>query len=206
MSLSKRKYVVGVSGASGSPYAESAIRALLKLGASVYVIFTSIGKQVWQQETGQSPQAFIDSLSSEEQSRLHLENNNNLGASISSGSFRHDGMLVVPCSVKCLAGIACGYAGSLVERAADVSLKERFPLILVVRETPLNLIHIENMAKVTKAGAVVLPASPGFYHEDTTAQGLVDFVAGKALDQLGETEHDLFNRWKSEKIERDTDA
>ena len=87
-----------------------------------------------------------------------------------------------------------------------MSLKERFPLVLAVRETPLNLIHIENMAKVTQAGAVVLPASPGFYHGNTSAQGLIDFVAGKALDQLGETGHDLFSRWKSGSMEGEEDA
>jgi len=204
--MSRKKYVIGVSGASGAPYAMSAIKALLKLNASVHLIITPIAKQVWQHETGASLAEFIGSFSEEEQSRLILENNKNLGACVSSGSFRHDGMLVIPCSVKTLAGIANGYAGSLIERSADVSLKERFPLILVLREAPYNLIHIENMATVTRAGAVVLPASPGFYHENTTAQGLIDFVAGKALDLLGETEHDLFTRWKTEDIQGDKDA
>ncbi|MCM8531386.1 MAG: UbiX family flavin prenyltransferase [Lentisphaeraceae bacterium] len=203
---SGKRYVVGVSGASGSPYAASAIRALIGLGHVVHVVFTPIAKQVWTHELDESISSFVDTFSESEKSRLIIENNSNLGAAISSGSFRHDGMLVVPCSVKCLAGIANGYAGSLIERAADVSLKERFPLVLAIRETPLNLIHIENMAKVTKAGAIVLPASPGFYHKNTTAQGLIDFVAGKALDLLGETEHDLFTRWKSEDITGESDA
>ena len=204
--MSRKKYVVGVSGASGAPYAVAAIKALLDLDAKVHVIVTPIAKQVWQHETGSSIKKFIETLPTAQQANLVLENNANLGAGISSGSFRHDGMLVIPCSVKSLAGIANGYAGSLIERAADVSLKERFPLILVVRETPLNLIHIENMATVTRAGAVVLPGSPGFYHANTSAQGLIDFVAGKALDQLGETDHKLFTRWKSEDMTGDEDA
>lgn len=203
---SQKRYIVGVSGASGSPYAASAIRALLGLGHFVHVVFTPIAKQVWKHELDESINSFVDTFSEAEKSRLIIENNSNLGAAISSGSFRHDGMLVVPCSVKCLAGIANGYAGSLIERAADVSLKERFPLVLTLRETPLNLIHIENMAKVTRAGAIVLPASPGFYHKNTTAQGLIDFVAGKALDLLGETKHDLFTRWKSEEMTGESDA
>ena len=204
--MSSKKYVVGVSGASGAPYAVSAIKALLNLNATVHLIVTPIAKQVWQHETGSSLNSFIDSLPEDKKFRLILENNANLGACISSGSFRHDGMLVIPCSVKTLAGIANGYAGSLVERAADVSLKERFPLILALRETPLNLIHIENMATVTRAGGIILPASPGFYHKDTSAQGLIDFVAGKALDLMGETQHDLFTRWKTEEITGESDA
>ena len=197
---SQRKYVVGISGASGSPYAASAIKALLATGATVHLIVTSIAKQVWQHEMGQSINDFLSSFTASEKERLILENNNDLGAAVSSGSFRHDGMLIIPCSVKCLAGIASGYAGTLIERAADVCLKKRVPLIIVLRETPLNLIHIENMSRVTQAGAIVLPAAPGFYHQNITAQGLIDFVAGKALDQLGETEHCLFTRWKSNQL------
>ena len=194
---SAKKYVIGVSGASGTVYGRTAVNRLLELGAEVHLILSSVAKQVWNYELKQSPKEYIQSLPAEYQKRLHLENNADLGARMSSGSFRHDGMIIIPCSVKCMAGIAAGFAGTLIERAADVSLKERFPLTLVVRETPLNLIHIENMATVTKAGAVVLPASPGFYHENITVEGLVDFVVGKAFDSIGLEEHNLFKRWKS---------
>jgi flavin prenyltransferase len=193
----KKKYILGVSGASGSPYAVSAIKALLKLEAEVHLIISPVAKQVWQHENAYSFNEFIDGLPESQRKNLKLENNSDVGAASASGSFRHNGMLVIPCSMKCLAGIASGYAQSLIERAADVCLKERFPLILCTRETPLNLIHIENMARATRAGAVIMPASPGFYHKNTSAEGLIDFVAGKALDQLGETEHGLFDRWKS---------
>ena len=191
-----KKYVIAVSGASGSLYGKTAICALLDLGAEVHLIMSPVSKQVWNYELKESVKDFISGLPQEQQDRLYMENNADLGAKMSSGSFRHDGMLVIPCSVKCMASIAAGFASNLIERAADVSLKERFPLTLVLRETPLNLIHIENMAAVTKAGGVILPASPGFYHEDITVQGLVNFVVGKAFDSIGLEDHRLFKRWK----------
>jgi 4-hydroxy-3-polyprenylbenzoate decarboxylase len=197
MNTPSKKFVLAVSGASGSIYAREAIRALLGLGAQVHLVFSPVGKQVWIHELGSTPADFIKTLPAELAERLIVEQNSDLGARIASGSFRHDGMLVIPCSMKSLAGIANGYAGGLIERAADVALKERFPLVLVARETPLSLIHLENMAKVTRAGAVVLPACPGFYHGDDSFEALVNFVVGKALDSLGQTEHGLFKRWKS---------
>jgi polyprenyl P-hydroxybenzoate/phenylacrylic acid decarboxylase-like protein len=118
----------------------------------------------------------------------------NLGASISSGSFRTLGMVVVPCSMRTLGAIASGTGGDLISRAADVSLKERRPLVLVTRETPLNLIHIRNMETVTLAGATVLPPVPAFYHRPRTIDDLLDQTVGKVLDQFG-IEHALFQRW-----------
>ncbi len=193
-----KKYVIAISGASGSIYGRTAIQYLLKDGAQVHLILSNVAKQVWSFELKQSLKEFINELPEEQRERFHLENNTDLGARMASGSFRHDGMLIIPCSVKCLAAVASGYANTLIERAADVSLKERFPLTLVLRETPLNLIHIENMARVTKAGGVILPASPGFYHENLSVEGLVNFVVGKAFDSIGFTGHNLFKRWKSE--------
>lgn len=190
--------VVGISGASGSPYAVEALKVLLKLGITVHAVSSPVGKQVWSHENGFPFKEFIDELQSQYPDQLFLENNNDLGGKPASGSFRHDGMLVIPCSMKCMASIANGFASNLIERSADVCLKERFPLVLVTRETPLNLIHIENMAKLTRAGAIVMPASPGFYHKDTSLDGMVKFVVGKALDLLGITEHELFTRWKED--------
>jgi polyprenyl P-hydroxybenzoate/phenylacrylic acid decarboxylase-like protein len=118
----------------------------------------------------------------------------NLGASISSGSFRTCGMVIIPCSMKTLASIASGLTADLIARAADVCLKERRRLVLVTRETPLNLIHIRNMETVTLAGATVLPPVPAFYHRPETIEDLLRQTVGKVLDQFG-IEHDLFERW-----------
>lgn len=196
--MSSKTIVLGITGASGSPYAVAALKALLNLDHTVYTIFSPVGKQVWQHENGFSINDFMTEMKEKHPGKLLVENNNDLGGKPASGSFRHDGMLILPCSMKCMASIANGFASNLIERSADVCLKERFPLVLGTRETPLNLIHIENMAKVTRAGAVVLPASPGFYHKDTSLEGMINFVVGKSLDMLGITNHGLFSRWKEE--------
>jgi len=196
--MSSKTIVVGITGASGSPYAVETLRTLLSLGINVYAIVSPVGKQVWSHENGFSLNDLVIELQEKYPNQLHLENNKDLGGRPASGSFRHNGMIVIPCSMKCLAAVSNGYANNLIERSADVCLKERFPLVLVTRETPLNLIHIENMARVTRAGAIVMPASPGFYHKDTSVDGMVKFVVGKALDMLGITDHGLFNRWKEE--------
>jgi polyprenyl P-hydroxybenzoate/phenylacrylic acid decarboxylase-like protein len=117
-----------------------------------------------------------------------------MAAAISSGSFRTLGMVIAPCSMKTLAGVACGLATDLVVRAADVALKERRPLVLVARETPLSLIHLRNMVAVTEAGATVMPPMPAFYHQPKTIDDLLAHTVGKVLDQFG-IEHDLFRRW-----------
>ena len=123
-----------------------------------------------------------------------MHDDGDLAASISSGSFRTMGMAVIPCSMRTLAAIATGNTADLLSRAADVTLKERRRLVLVPRETPLNLIHIRNMETVTLAGATVLPPMPAFYHRPRSIDDLVDHIAGKVLDQFG-IEHDLFTRW-----------
>jgi polyprenyl P-hydroxybenzoate/phenylacrylic acid decarboxylase-like protein len=120
----------------------------------------------------------------------------NLGAAISSGSFLTTGMVVIPCSMRSLAGIAAGTSDNLLLRAADVTLKERRPLVLVTRETPLSYIHLRNMMEVTQAGAVVLPPVPAFYHRPQTIDDLILHACGKVLDQFG-IAHDLFQRWSS---------
>ncbi len=194
--MSQKTIVVGISGASGSPYAVNTLKTLLHLGHKVYTIFSPVGKQVWLHENGFAINDFIEEMAQKYPNQLIIENNNDLGGRPASGSFRHDGMLIIPCSMKCLAAIANGFASNLIERAADVCLKERFPLVLTTRETPLNLIHLENMTKATRAGAIILPASPGFYHKATSLDDMVNFVVGKSLDMLGIHDHNLFTRWK----------
>jgi 4-hydroxy-3-polyprenylbenzoate decarboxylase len=123
--------------------------------------------------------------------------NSKLDASVSSGSFLHDGMVIVPCSMKSLSSIANGYDDTLISRAASVTLKESRKLILVPRETPLSRIHLENMIKVQEAGAIILPAMPGFYHNPSSIDQIVDHLVGKILDQL-KIKHELFKRWKDQ--------
>jgi len=181
------RFVVGISGASGAVYAIRALQALRELGQETHLVMTEAAVETIRLETRRG-KASVEKLASE------VHRIDDMASKIASGSFRTDGMLVIPCSMKTLAGIASGYSDNLLLRAADVTLKERRRLVLVVRETPLSLIHIENMAAVTRAGAVVMPAMPAFYQGPKTVEELVDQVVGKALDLVG-VERSLFRRW-----------
>jgi 4-hydroxy-3-polyprenylbenzoate decarboxylase len=196
--MSRKRYILAISGASGAFYARRALEALLASDAEVHVLASPTARLIWQDELQSgSLEDFISSLPATQKKHLHLENCRNLGAGIASGSFRHDGMLILPCSVKCLAAIANGFSSNLIERAADVCLKEKFPLVIGLRETPLSTIHLENALKAAQAGATIMPCMPAFYHEDNSFEGLINFVSGKALDQLG-VEHQLYKRWKQD--------
>jgi len=184
----KDKIIVGISGASGSVLAVRMLEELKKAGIETHVILTEAGEKVLGHETKYRRED-IEKLSD------FFYDEKDLGASVASGSFRTSGMVVVPCSMKTLAGIANGFAENLLLRAADVCLKERKRLVLVARETPLNLIHIENMKKVTLAGGVVLPPVLSFYSESGSVEGLVNFIIGKTLDIFG-IENNIFKRWK----------
>lgn len=201
---------LGVTGASGALYAGHALRALTHAGCEVGLCVSGAGAHVISHEllgAGPAPpadpaaavRALVERFGSEPGSVtvLGLEE---LTSPFASGSARASGTLVLPCSGASLAAIAHGTARNLIHRAADVALKERRPLVVVPRETPLSLIQIENMATLTRAGAVVLPASPGFYGLPRSMDDLVDFVVGKALDHLGVT-HDLVRRWGEEEGE-----
>lgn len=181
------RLVVAISGASGAVYGVRALEALKELGVETHLVLTEAALQTIRLETDWK-ESDIERLATE------VHRIDDITSKIASGSFHTDGMLVVPCSMKTLAGIASGYSDNLLLRAADVTLKERRRLVLVVRESPLSLIHIENMATVTRAGAVVLPAMPAFYHRPKMVQELVDQVVGKAFDLLG-VEHQLYRRW-----------
>lgn len=181
------RLVVGISGASGSAYGIRALEILRKVGVDTHLILTEAAKETIRLETNYKITE-VEGLASE------THKIGDITSKLASGSFRTDGMVIIPCSMKTLGGVASGYSDNLLLRAAEVTLKERRPLVLVVRETPLTLIDLENMVTVTRGGAIVLPAMPAFYHRPKTIADLVNQVASKALDLLG-VEHDLTQRW-----------
>ena len=185
----------GITGASGAPYAVRLLAALNDARVPVRLIVSSYGMRLLAEEAGI---ADLDGLraATGDWSRVELYDSTNRGATPASGSAPSRGMVICPCSMGTLASIAAGTSRNLVERAADVALKERRPLILVPRETPLSLVHLENMVRLTRAGAVVMPAAPGFYHRPQSIDDLVDFIAARVLDHLG-IEHSVGRRWKS---------
>ncbi len=181
------KLVVAVSGATGAPYAKKLLDFLAEHGPAHGVqadlVFTTTGKQVWAQELGGSPRYPFKTWS-----------NMDFTAPFASGSSQYDAMVVIPCSAGALSRIAYGLSVDLVGRAADVMLKERRRLVLVLRETPLSLVHARAMTQVIEAGAIVLPASPSFYSGARTVDDLVGTVVARVLDRLG-LPNDLMERW-----------
>ena len=184
------KIVIGFSGASGIIYGIRLLEVLHSINIQTFLIVSEWAKKNIEIETDKTLE-YVKSLSS-----INYDNSK-LDASVSSGSFLHDGMVIVPCSMKSLSSIANGYDDTLISRAASVTLKESRKLILVPRETPLSRIHLENMIKLQDAGAIILPAMPGFYHKPSTINEIVDHLVGKILDQL-KIKHDLFRRWKDQ--------
>lgn len=189
--------VVGMTGASGAPYAVRLLDVLARSGRTIHLTISPSGAEVLRQETG----IVVDlkdfdprSLGVLDPGRVVYHHHADFSAGIASGSFRTSGMVVAPCSMSTLGAIAHGITENLVTRAADVHLKERRKLVLVPRETPLGLIHLENMTAVTRAGAIVLPAMPGWYHRPASLDDLIDFVAARICDALG-VDHDLSRRW-----------
>lgn len=184
------KIVIGFSGASGIIYGIRLLEILHSINIQTYLIISEWAKKNIEIETDKTLE-YVKSLSSVNYDNFRLD------ASVSSGSFLHDGMVIVPCSMKSLSSIANGYDDTLISRAASVTLKESRKLIIVPRETPLSRIHLENMVKLQEAGAIILPAMPGFYHKPSTIEEIIDHLVGKILDQLNIT-HDLFKRWKDQ--------
>lgn len=184
------KIVIGFSGASGIIYGIRLLEILHSINIQTYLIISEWAKKNIEIETDKTLE-YVKSLSSVNYDNFKLD------ASVSSGSFLHDGMVIVPCSMKSLSSIANGYDDTLISRAASVTLKESRKLIIVPRETPLSRIHLENMIKLQQAGAIILPAMPGFYHNPSTIDEIIDHLVGKILDQLN-IEHDLFKRWKDQ--------
>ena len=179
---------MGITGASGTIYGVRLLEVLRDFGVETHLVMTDAARWVAELETGYSAQA-IEALAAVRYP------NDEIAAAIASGSFHTDGMVVAPCSIKSLSAIAHCYTDSLLARAADVVLKERRKLVLVVRETPLHLGHLRMMAAATEYGAIILPPMPAFYHQPKTISDLVDQTVGKVLDQFG-LEHDLYMRWQ----------
>lgn len=188
--------VVAITGASGAPYGVRLLQALTEAGQRVSLIVSSHGWRLLRAESDVESLAALREVVGGALWDAHVTvyDDGDRGAGPASGSAPSAGMVVCPCSMGTLAAIAAGTSRSLIERAADVTLKERRPLILVSRETPLSIIHLENMLRVSRAGAVVLPAAPGFYHRPTSVAALVDFIVARVLDLCG-VPQTLVPRW-----------
>jgi 4-hydroxy-3-polyprenylbenzoate decarboxylase len=192
---------VAITGASGALYAVRTVSALLAQSVHVELVVSDYGKRLLRDELGD--EATLENLRpylaakygpAVDAGTIHLHSNRDLGATIASGSHGCAGMAIVPCSMKTLAGVAHGLSRNLVERAADVMLKEKRPLIIVPRETPMSLPQLKNMVLCAEAGAMILPAMPAFYQLPKTLDDLADFMAGKILAALG-FEHELYPPW-----------
>ena len=181
------RLVVGISGASGVIYGLRTLEILHSMKIETHVVLSQWGEKNIEIETDKTIE-YVRSLATA------LYGNDSLAAPISSGSFLHSGMIIVPCSMKTLASIANGYDETLISRAAGVTLKESRLLVVVPRETPLSRIHLQNMLKLAEAGAVILPAMPGFYHKPTSVQDMVDHLVSKIIDQFN-IRNNLSRRW-----------
>jgi flavin prenyltransferase len=188
--------VMAVTGASGAPYAVRLLEQLLIANTPVQLILSSHGLRLLRTETDITSESELrDAVGAKRWDDLVTSfDDGDRGAAPASGSARNRGMVVCPCSMGTVSAISQGTSRSLVERAADVALKERRKLVLVPRETPYSAIHLENMLRLTRAGAVILPASPGFYHRPTSIAEMVDFVVARVLDHL-DIDHSLGKRW-----------
>ncbi len=193
--MSQLPVVVAITGASGAPYAVRLLDVLARRRVPVWLIVSSHGWRLLKEETGVADEAALCAATGGDWSSITFFPDGDRGAKPASGSTKSAGMVICPCSMGTVAAIAGGTSRSLVERAADVVLKERRKLILVPRETPLSLIHLRNLVAVTEAGAVVIPAAPGFYHRPTQVSELVDFIVQRVIDQLG-LEIDIAPRWQ----------
>lgn len=192
-----KPWVVGITGASGAIYGVRLIQVLLDMGMDVHIVVSDSGWRVLQLEHQwdvANRKQTLDSHFGGRAGNYHYYPNADVAAGIASGSFQTSGMVVCACSMGTLAAISNGNSDNLLERAADVMLKEGRPLLLVPRETPLHQIHLENMLRLARMGVSIIPAMPAFYQAPQSIQDMVDFVVGKLLDKMG-IEHTLFRRW-----------
>lgn len=196
-----RTVTLALTGASGMPYGIRLLENLLLAGKRVYLVYSQAAQIVARQEMSLSlparakdAQAYFTERFSPEPGQFQVFGREEWFAPVASGSNPADAMVICPCTMGTLASIAAGLSDSLIDRAADVMLKERRPLVLVPRETPLSSIHLQNMLRLSDAGATILPANPGFYHHPKSMDALIDFVVARILDQL-RIEHALMPRW-----------
>jgi len=192
---------LALTGASGMPYGIRLLECLLRSGANVWLLYSQVAQIVARQEMDlalpsrpKELELYLRERYATHTEQLRVFGREEWFAPVASGSNPPDAMVICPCTMGTLAAVAAGLAANLIERAADVVLKERRPLILVPRETPLSQVHLENMLKLARCGAVILPANPGFYHRPESVQQLVDFIVARVLDHLGIV-HDLMPRW-----------
>jgi 4-hydroxy-3-polyprenylbenzoate decarboxylase len=196
------RWVVGITGASGSIYGIRLIEVLLHMDYEVHLVVTEAGWRVLKEELGFETTRrsaalearFGDAIAT---NRLVFHPNADIGASIASGSYRVQGMVIVPCSMGTLASISHGISDDLMTRAADVMLKENRKLLIVPRETPLHAIHLENMLTLARLGVRIIPAMPAFYYKPQSMDEMIDFLVGKVLDNMA-IDHDLYRRWGDE--------
>lgn len=196
MTAQRRPIVMAVTGASGAPYAVRLLESLVECGHPVSLIVSDHGRRLLETEMGIASVAALRERvgATRWDATVHVYDDRDRGAAPASGSALSAGMVICPCSMGTISAVAVGASRSLVERAADVTLKERRRLIVVPRETPYSAVHLENMLSLTRAGAVVMPASPGFYHRPASVDDLVAFIVARVLDHLG-VEHALVPRW-----------
>lgn len=193
-----RPWVIGITGASGAIYAVRLIEFLLAKGIELHLIVTDAGWRVMHEELDwniSDRQAALARRLGDSSGRYKLHSIRDIGAGPASGTFRTSGMVIVPCSMGTLSGIAHGSSDNLLLRTADVMMKESRKLIIVPRETPLHAIHLGNMLQLAQMGVRIMPAMPGFYNKPVSLEEIIDFVVGKILDAM-EIDHELFARWK----------
>ena len=186
------KIVVGISGSSGVIYGIRFLQALSRLKIETHLVLSKWAKKNIEIETNENIEEILKTAN-------YNYDETNMAAAISSGSFRTNGMAIIPCSMKTMSSIANGYDDNLISRAASVTIKENRRLVIVPRETPLSTIHISNMLKLSEIGVVILPAMPGFYHRPNTIEDLISHVIGKTLDQF-EIENTSFTRWGTDRL------
>ncbi|QNK41732.1 UbiX family flavin prenyltransferase [Caproicibacter fermentans] len=198
-----KKLIIGLTGASGSAYFLRLVDALSHRELELHLVATEHGTQILEYETGVRLEERLV-LWRQGPAKIIEEDNQNLFSPVASGSFQCDGMLILPCSMSAAAQISAGISETLLTRAADVMIKEKRPLVLVPRETPLSPVHLKNLYRLSKLGVTILPAMPGFYNRPQSVDDLIDFVAGKAMDSLG-LQNDYYRRWEGKEKNEEKD-